>query len=166
MSQKKAVSQFIQSFSSCKRRDIIDNGLDIKKDLKLMSKVYKCMHKKIKHYFDYLFYLLNKVIGLRVISGTIEQFYFQPFEKHYLKLTKEFWVMINYQVIVNTPINKVKPDKESISLFFSCKNISSFNQSNFFREFVYNKYQSVVSFITQKQNKNKIQYWSEKKYWQ
>lgn len=164
MSQKKAVSQFIQSFSSCKRRDIIDNGLDTRKDLKLMSKVYKCMHKKIKHYFDYLFYLLNKVIGLRVISSTIEKFYFQPFEKHYPKLTEEFWVMINYwiminyQVIVNAPINKVKPDKESISLFFSCKNIPSFNQSNFFREFVYNKHQSIVSFITQKQNKNKIKY--------
>lgn len=96
MPWKKAVGQFIQSFSNCKKRNIINNGLDTKKDLKLISKVYKCIHKKTKCYFNYLVYLLTKIIGLRVISSVIKHFYFQPFEKYYPKLTEKFRVMINY----------------------------------------------------------------------
>lgn len=71
---KKAVNHFIRAFFNCKRKNIINNSLDIEKNLRTISKIYKCIYKKIKYYFNYLVYFLITTINLKIISAAVNLF--------------------------------------------------------------------------------------------
>lgn len=101
-----------------------------------MSRVLKHIKKKVEYNFKYLVYLFAEAISLKIIGRTIKKLNSKLIEKHYLKFTKELWVIISDQLPRQTLVNKVKSKKKDISLFFGNPYVFSINTSNSFRKFI------------------------------
>lgn len=73
MPKSKAIINLIWGVFYYQRRSIVDDGLNIRKDLWLMSQILKYIYKKMECNLYYFVYSFIRAINLRVISYTIRK---------------------------------------------------------------------------------------------
>lgn len=95
MLKDKVVGNLIRNLYRCGEKNIINDGLDMKEDVKLMSRIIQYMNKKTECNFYYLLYFFAKAICLRIIGCAIKELHPQFVEQHYLKLIEKLGVIIS-----------------------------------------------------------------------
>lgn len=89
MPWEEVIDYLIWGFSYCHRKAIIDNGLNMRKDLKLISSVLEWVDKNTEYYFNYLIASFAGVIFLRVVGYIIEYLYLQLLKRWGSKFIKK-----------------------------------------------------------------------------